>query len=81
MKTSFSKLLRLLCTLCIACWVSAPTQARDSFANSLVTYYPFNGRANNESGNRNIGTVCGAVLTADRFGNPNRAYAFDGVSR
>jgi hypothetical protein len=43
----------------------------------LVAYYPFNGNANDESGNGNHGTVNGATLTADRFGNENRAYDFD----
>ncbi len=45
----------------------------------LVAYYPFNGNANDESGNGNNGTVNGATLTADRFGNANGAYSFDGV--
>lgn len=44
----------------------------------LVAYYPFNGNANDESGNRNHGTVYGATLTADRFGNAECAYYFDG---
>ncbi len=45
----------------------------------LVAYYPFNGNANDASGNGNHGTVSGATLVADRFGQANRAYAFDGV--
>ncbi|MGK5091030.1 LamG domain-containing protein [Deltaproteobacteria bacterium TL4] len=45
----------------------------------LVAYYPFNGNANDESGNGNNGTVNGATLTADRNGNANKAYSFDGV--
>jgi len=45
----------------------------------LIVYYPFNGNANDESGNRNHGTVHGATLTTDRFGNENSAYDFDGV--
>ena len=48
--------------------------------DGLVAYYPFNGNANDESGNVNDGTVNGAVLTADRFGNTNSAYSFDGNS-
>ena len=47
--------------------------------DGLVAYYPFNGNANDESGNGNDGTVYGATLTEDRFGNPNSAYSFDGV--
>lgn len=46
---------------------------------SLVAYYPFNGNANDESGNGNDGTVYGATLTEDRFGNADSAYLFDGI--
>ncbi len=45
----------------------------------LVAYYPFNGNANDESGNGNNGTVNGATLAEDRCGNPLSAYSFDGV--
>ncbi len=45
----------------------------------LVAYYPFNGNANDESGNGNDGVVNGASLTQDRKGNTNSAYSFDGV--
>lgn len=48
--------------------------------NGLVAYYPFNGNANDESGNANNGTVYGATLTQDRTGNANSAYSFDGVN-
>jgi hypothetical protein len=34
--------------------------------NGLVGWWPFNGNANDESGNGNHGTVNGATLTADR---------------
>jgi uncharacterized protein (TIGR02145 family) len=43
-----------------------------------VAWYPFNGNANDESGNGNDGTVNGATLTPDRNGNINSAYNFDG---
>jgi hypothetical protein len=48
--------------------------------NGLVGWWPFNGNADDESGNGNNGTVNGATLTADRFGNSNKAYSFDGVN-
>ena len=48
--------------------------------NGLVAYYPFDGDALDYSGNRNHGTVNGATLTTDRFGNANKAYQFDGGS-
>ncbi len=44
----------------------------------LVSRYSFDaGDATDDEGT-NDGTVTGATLTADRFGNPNQAYAFDG---
>jgi hypothetical protein len=46
--------------------------------NGLVGYWPFNGNANDESGNSNNGTVNGATLTSDRFGNASSAYEFFG---
>ena len=54
--------------------------AQSFLTNGLVAYYPFNGNANDASGNGNDGTVQGAMLTTDRFGAPNSAYHFDGVS-
>ena len=39
-------------------------------------YWPFNGNADDESGNERHGTVYGPQLTADRFGNPSSAYQF-----
>lgn len=47
---------------------------------NLVAFYPFNGSALDASGFGNHGTVHGAVLTADRRGVPNSAYAFDGLT-
>ena len=48
--------------------------------DGLVAYYPFNGNANDESGNGNNGIVYGATLAVDRYGKPNGAYYFDGSS-
>ncbi len=45
-----------------------------------VAYYPFNGDASDVSGHGNDGVVYGATLTTDRFGHPNSAYRFNGVS-
>ena len=46
--------------------------------NGLAAWWPFNGNANDESGNGNNGVVNGATLTADRNGAMNSAYSFDG---
>lgn len=48
--------------------------------NGLVGWWGFNGNANDESGNSNNGTVTGATLSTDRFGNTNTAYSFNGTS-
>jgi len=48
--------------------------------DGLVAYYPFNGNANDESGNGNEGTVNGATLTEDKLGNADSAYSFDGIN-
>ena len=55
------------------------TMASANLNDGLVAYYPFNGNANDESGNGNDGTVYGATLTDDRFGIADSAYSFDGV--
>lgn len=47
--------------------------------DSLKAYYPFNGNAIDMSGNGNNGTINGATLTNDRFGNINSAFNFDGI--
>ena len=48
--------------------------------NGLVGWWPFNGNANDLSINANNGTVNGATLTVDRYGNANKAYSFDGLN-
>jgi hypothetical protein len=49
-------------------------------SNGLVGWWPFNGNSNDESGNGNNGTVNGATLASDRFGNSGKAYGFDGIN-
>jgi len=61
--------------LAVICWINLTADLTDS----LVAYYPFNGNANDESGNGNDGTVYGATLIIDRFGDENSAYYFDGI--
>ena len=47
---------------------------------SLLLEYEFSGNALDTSGNGLHGTVNGATLTTDRFGNANSAYSFDGTN-
>ncbi len=68
-----------LCTLFLL------TLSLNSFAqvptSGLLAYYPFNGNAQDASGNAYNGIVNGATLTTDRFGNANSAYAFGGTNQ
>lgn len=48
--------------------------------NPLVANYTFEGNANDVSGNGDHGTVNGATLTTNRFGQANKAYSFDGTN-
>ena len=65
----------LLATLVL---FSAFTLIAQITTDGLVAYYPFNGDASEVLGLED-GKVVGATLTADRFGNPDRAYYFDGT--
>jgi hypothetical protein len=57
---------------------SALSFAQVNLANGLIAYYPYNGNADDASGNGFNGTVgSGVSLTADRFGNANKAYSFN----
>ena len=47
--------------------------------SGLIAYWPFNGNANDVSGNSNNGTPNGVTLTADRFGKSSAAYDFSGA--
>lgn len=46
--------------------------------DNIIAYFPFNGNANDESGNGNNGLVSGAILIEDRYDIGNSAYSFDG---
>jgi hypothetical protein len=48
-------------------------------SDGLIAYYPFNGNANDISGNENHGELLGETkLTTDRKGHANSAYNFGG---
>jgi len=51
-----------------------------TFLDNTVAYYPFNGNANDESGNDYSTNTNGSpTLVNDRFGELDKAYSFDGV--
>ncbi|HEY9173460.1 MAG TPA: LamG domain-containing protein [Verrucomicrobiae bacterium] len=60
--------------------LSAQTQLHGQSTNGLIAYFPFDGNANDASGNGHHGVPVGATLTADRYGHLDSAYHFDGYS-
>ena len=72
---------RIILTLTLALFTLPILNAQDlpSYVptEGLVAYYPFNGNANDESGNGHHGTVNGATLANDQNGNDNKAYEFN----
>ena len=77
---------RIKLTLTLVLFIAPIAKAQDlpSYipTDGLVAYYPFNGNANDESGNGHHATVNGAILSSDRDGNNDKAYEFshDGAS-
>jgi len=67
------KLFFILLVLSQAC------VAQVELNKGLVAYYSFNGNANDVSGNNNHPVFNNASLTANRFGEPNSAYHFNGT--
>ncbi|MBN2280306.1 MAG: T9SS type A sorting domain-containing protein [Candidatus Marinimicrobia bacterium] len=56
------------------------SDSSNSGVGDPVAWYPFSSNANDMSGMANHGTVSGATLTEDRFGNVNSAYYFNGTN-
>lgn len=57
---------------------TGPSESDTPELPEAIASFPFNGNAEDESGNGNDATVYGAALTTDRFGNTDAAYSFDG---
>lgn len=74
------KTLRLLFGIALFAAMITTSQAQNFLTNGLVGYWPFNGNANDASGNNLNGTINGATLTADRFGRTASAYGFNGIN-
>lgn len=64
--------------LSIALMLLVHLSCSKSIDDGLVAYYSFNGDTKDHSGNQNHAVNDGADLINDRFGQPNRAYHFDG---
>jgi len=75
--------MRLISSLAFIAVLTGPIYAQvPSYlpAAGLVGWWPFNGNADDESGNGFDGAVNGATLTTDRNAVPNAAFSFDGVN-
>ena len=59
-------------------FIAQISTAQINLDKGLQAYYPFNGNANDASGNNNNPIFNNATITADRFENPNSAYHFNG---
>lgn len=60
--------------------ISFTASAQINLNQGLIAHYPFNGNANDISGNNINGTASNVTLTTDKLGNPNSAYHFNGTN-
>jgi hypothetical protein len=71
------KIIHLSCISLACLLLCCGLKAQGFLTNGLVAYYPFNGNANDASGNGNNGNLGpGIGFGPDRFGNPNSALFF-----
>ncbi len=63
--------------LCLFLSFNNNLKAQVNLNKGLMFFWPFNGNANDASGNGYNGSVNSGSLTTDRFGVPNAAYSFD----
>ena len=73
MKRIFTAVVILICSLNLV-QAQIPSYVP---TNGLVGWWPFNGNANDQSGNGYNAVNYGAKMIADRFGAANSAYYFD----
>jgi hypothetical protein len=73
-------MFRRLVLLTVLTFAGFRTASAD-ITTGLIARYPFDGNANDASGNNNHGSLVGPVAsTTDRFGLANRAYSFNGTN-
>ena len=70
---------RMLKCILIFLFSANVCDAQTDLNAGLKAYYPFNGNANDASGNNNNPIFNNATITTDRFGKANSAYHFNGV--
>ncbi|ACT95995.1 LamG-like jellyroll fold domain-containing protein [Dyadobacter fermentans] len=72
-------LLRGILTMFLTVCAAISVHGEVDLNRGLIGCYPFSGNARDFSPMGNDGTVRGAQLATDRFGNPDAAYQFDGI--
>jgi hypothetical protein len=72
-----SYMRRNLYTIALLLLIALPGKSQVP-TSGLVSHWPFTGNANDAGPGTNHGTVDGATLVADRLGNSESAYYFDG---
>lgn len=72
-------LVTILTSTIVSCIPTTPTTPTVNCFNA-VACYPFNGNANDASGNGHNGTIVGAALSTGRKGTANSAYYFRGYN-
>jgi uncharacterized repeat protein (TIGR01451 family) len=73
--------MKSIILLIIQLGLMASVYGQINLSNGLRAQYDFSGNANDLTGNGFNGTVNGATLTTDRFGNPNSAYYLNGINQ
>jgi len=67
-------------TLLIILIFTQTSHAQINLEDGLLAHYPFNGNADDNSGNNNHGSGSNVSLTTDRFENPDSAFEFNGTN-
>ena len=80
MKSKIYTTAMLLAVILAAVFLAPPTKAQVNLQQGLVAYYPFNGNANDESGNGNSGVLYNVNFTTDRHGISQSAALFNGIN-
>src|SRR5580698_7485703 len=80
MKKSFVLLIMPVALIfCLSKCKKSNSSSDVNLTKGLIAYYPFNGNANDASGNKLNGSVVGGVtFTNDASGKANSAVTFDG---
>ena len=70
--------MRKVTLFILCCTIISNVFSQVNLNNGLVAYYPFNGNANDQSGNNINGVINSATTTTDKYGQLNSAYYFNG---